>query len=401
MNRLFRVSFDIFITSIVPILSWFTLGIILDNNLINVFSLTYPLQCLMGMIVAIFGVGANISIYKDNNKNAADNGIFYGSIISSIVYGLIIWNGDKYITFMNMDKSIYKIFGIYSMLQILLQTILQLILTKLYYKDENSKANKIAFLFNIINFVVLIGMALVTRNQLITAIVTSIIMLIVNIILLKENVEKIDFKLNLKNCLKYNSVSFSTSFLFLIIYLFGFSNAFEYSEKYILAITFATLVTDMQWDITESIKTVAKIDIVKGKFNYNEHLKNAIKLILLIILSIFIMLFVLYPIYKPDLKILSIFVGLHIIDFLITPFKNIKICYLQLEDSSLKITSNTIIAYLIRTLLSFLPTPYCTIIGQMCSSGYELICTKITYKKHEDNQTIRKNLTVQKDIVLK
>lgn len=70
MNRLLRVSFDIFIASIVPILSWFTLGIVLDNNLINVFSLTYPLQCLMGMIVSIFGTGANISIYKDNNKNA-------------------------------------------------------------------------------------------------------------------------------------------------------------------------------------------------------------------------------------------------------------------------------------------------------------------------------------------
>ncbi len=44
MKRLFRVSFDILITSIVPIISWFLLGIILDNHLINVFSLTYPLQ---------------------------------------------------------------------------------------------------------------------------------------------------------------------------------------------------------------------------------------------------------------------------------------------------------------------------------------------------------------------
>ncbi len=68
MRRLFRVSFDILITSIVPIVSWFLLGIILDSHLINVFSLTYPLQCLMGMIIAIFGVGANICVYKDENK---------------------------------------------------------------------------------------------------------------------------------------------------------------------------------------------------------------------------------------------------------------------------------------------------------------------------------------------
>jgi len=76
MKRLLRVSLDILITSIVPIISWFLLGIILDNNLINIFSLTYPLQCIMGMTLSIFATGANISRYKDKNKNAANNGVF-------------------------------------------------------------------------------------------------------------------------------------------------------------------------------------------------------------------------------------------------------------------------------------------------------------------------------------
>ena len=92
MKRLFRVSFDILITSIVPIVSWFLLGIILDSHLINVFSLTYPLQCLMGIIIAIFGVGANISVYKDENKYAADNGIFYGTFFSVLIFGVIMFN---------------------------------------------------------------------------------------------------------------------------------------------------------------------------------------------------------------------------------------------------------------------------------------------------------------------
>ena len=131
MKRLFRVSFDILITSIVPIISWFLLGIILDSNLINVFSLTYPLQCLMGMIIAIFGVGANISIYKDENKHGADNGIFYGTILSILIFGFIIFNSNKYMNFMNMDNTVYKTFYIYSIFQIFCHTILQLILTKI------------------------------------------------------------------------------------------------------------------------------------------------------------------------------------------------------------------------------------------------------------------------------
>ena len=65
MKRLLRVSFDIFISSVTPILTWFLLSIILDKKLINVFTLTYPLQCLSGIITAIFGMGASICIYKD------------------------------------------------------------------------------------------------------------------------------------------------------------------------------------------------------------------------------------------------------------------------------------------------------------------------------------------------
>lgn len=388
MKRLFRVSFDILITSIVPIVSWFLLGIILDSHLINVFSLTYPLQCLMGMIIAIFGVGANISVYKDENKYAADNGIFYGTFFSVLIFGVIMFNSNRYINFMNMDNTIYKTFCMYSIFQIFCHTILQLILTKLYYKEENKKANKISVIFNSINFMVVIITAIITRNQLITVLITGTIILIMDIIVYIKNIGKIDFKLNIKNCFKYNSVSFSVSLMFFIMYLFGFSNVFEYGEKYMIAITFATLVTDMQWDITDAVKTVAKVDIAKKKFNYNEHFKNALKLYCLLILSVIIMSVIAYPFYKPDLKISSIFILLHILDFMLGPFIEIKICFLQLEDSAFKMTLNMIIAYIIRTIISFAPTPFCTIIGQMGSTIYELICTKINFKKYKNKSNI-------------
>lgn len=397
MRRLFRVSFDILITSIVPIVSWFLLGIILDKDLVNIFTLTYPLQCLMGIIIAVFGVGANICIYKDKNKNAADNGIFYGTIFSIFAFGFIIINSDKYIMFMNMEKEIYKTFCIYSIFQIFCQTILQLILTKLYYKEENKKANRIALWFNIINFISLIGIAVVTKNQLITAVITSIILLLVDLILLVKNIEKINFKLNLKNCFKYNSVSLTTSCMFFIMYLFGFSSAFEYGQKYVLAITFATLVTDMQWDVDEAIRTVAKVDIAKKKFKYNDHLRNAVKLNILLILSVLLMSLILYPFYRPDLKVVAIFISLHILGFILEPFCTIKTCFLQLEDSAFKMTSNIIIAYIIRTSMSFVPTPFCTIVGQMCSTFYELICTKINYRKYEDRD--KRNVVLKETIM--
>ena len=41
MKRLLRISFNQAIFSFMPILSWIMLGVILDNNLANVFTLTY------------------------------------------------------------------------------------------------------------------------------------------------------------------------------------------------------------------------------------------------------------------------------------------------------------------------------------------------------------------------
>lgn len=381
MKRLLRIGFDIFITSFTPIITWFLIGIIINKDLINVFSLTYPLQCLMGIIISIFGVGANVSGIRDKNKNSANNGILYGIIISIILFGLIALNSKHYINFMNMNEDIYLIFCTYSILQILLQTVLYLILTKLYYLELNKKANKISILFNIINFITLIGIAFVTKNQLLTSIITLFILAIFDIILFVKSIDKIDFKLNLKNCFKYDSVSCSMNFMYFIIYLFGLSNSFSFGEKYVVAITFATLITDIQWDVSAAVKNVAKIDIVKEKFDYIEHFKNAIKFTLLLIISVILMGLIIYPIYNPNLLIVCIFIFLHIIDFAMTPFKNIKMCYLEIEYSPTKTTINTIIAYIIRTVISLLPTPFCTIMGQICSSVYELIYAKVTYKK--------------------
>lgn len=381
MRKLFRIGFDIFITSFTPIITWFLIGVIISKNLTNVFTLTYPLQCLMGIIVSIFGVGANVSGIKDKNKNSANNGILYGTIISIIIFGLIALNCKHYINFMNMNNDIYLTFCTYSILQILLQTILHLILTKLYYLELNEKANKISFLFNIINFLTLISTALITKNQLFVSIITLSILTIFDIILFLKNIDKVDLKFNLKNCFKYDSVSCSISIMYFIIYLFGFSNSFSFGEKYVVAITFATLITDIQWDMSTAIKTVAKIDIVKEKFNYNDHFKNTIKFTTLLIISVILMGLIIYPIYNPNVVIVFIFVSLHILDFIMTPFKAIKMCYLEIEYSPAKTTINTIIAYIIRTVISLLPTPFCTIIGQICSSAYELIYAKITYKK--------------------
>ena len=60
MKRLLRIAVNSAVFSFIPILSWFCLGLLVDKNLANVFTLTYPLQFIWALLKSIFGTGANI-----------------------------------------------------------------------------------------------------------------------------------------------------------------------------------------------------------------------------------------------------------------------------------------------------------------------------------------------------
>lgn len=121
MKRLLRIAFNSAVFSFIPILSWFCLGLIVDKNLANIFTLTYPLQFIMILLKSIFGTGANISKQIDKDENAVLSGMTIGSIIGFIVFGLFALNLRSYIQFMNLDFEIYKEFALYSVIQLYIQ----------------------------------------------------------------------------------------------------------------------------------------------------------------------------------------------------------------------------------------------------------------------------------------
>ena len=75
MKRLLRISFNQAIFSFIPVISWMLLGLVLDKNLANVFTLTYPIQFIWQMGRSIFGTGANIRKEKEKNENAVLSGM--------------------------------------------------------------------------------------------------------------------------------------------------------------------------------------------------------------------------------------------------------------------------------------------------------------------------------------
>jgi hypothetical protein len=73
-----------------------------------------------------------------------------------------------------------------------------------------------------------------------------------------------------------------------------------------------------------------------------------------------IMFAILFPQYQLNLRITLIFLTLEMINFLLYPLYKIKTRYLQIEYSPIKTTTNKIISNIGRLGFSFLKTPYCT-----------------------------------------
>ena len=382
MKRLLRIASNLAIFSFIPILSWFCLGLLVDKNLVNVFTLTYPLQFIFALLKSIFATGANISKEKDKDKNAVLSGMTAGTVVGLVIFGLFAINAKKYVEFMNMDFEIYKEFAVYSILQLYIQLVFSFVLEKLYFDGEEKKANKYCIQLNLLNFIVLIITAIFTKNKMIIAGITLMAIFVYVLVVAIKQYKKFKFELHIIKYIKYESVEIANNILFFLIFLFGLSNAMEFGEKYTVALNFVALITDTQWDSFEAISTVAKIDISKNEFNYKEHRNNAYKLDVILMVTTFIMLLISYGFYKLDLGITLIYLSLELINFIIYPVYKIKTCYLQLTKFVKEITTNEITAGILRFFISLLKTPYCTGIGQVTSSLYQFFTVNIMFNKN-------------------
>ena len=290
---------------------------------------------------------------------------------------------------MNMDIDTYKIFGVYAVIQMFFQLLLKLSLCKLYFEKENKRANKYSLLFNLINFLSLIVISIITKEQMKIVMFSLICTSIFVVIIMSRTIEKTKFGINIINCIKYDSVDLFAEISMFIIYLFGLKNSFDFGEKYILAISFGTLITDTQWDISDAIKTVAKIDIAKKEFSYKEHMKNSRKLVWLLIISSIIMWIILYPFYKVDIIATLIIVGIELICMYLYPFYITKLTFVQMEYSAMKATISKQIANTLRIFCSFIASPFCTSIGLAVSAIYQLVSMQYIISKNKLNMEMK------------
>lgn len=159
------------------------------------------------------------------------SGMIIGTIVSVIIFAILLFNIDNYINFMNLDIDTYKVFTIYSVLQLFICLEFAMVLNKLYYEGKNTLANKYSLIFNLLNFILLIGTSLITKNQIAIITTTLISLSLFTLYIYIKNSNKFKLKLNVFKCIKYDSVELFNNIAFFLIFLFGLSNALEYGEQ--------------------------------------------------------------------------------------------------------------------------------------------------------------------------
>lgn len=393
MKRLLRMSFDVFLATITNILGWFLVGLLIDNSFINMTLLTYPLYFIVCAIHCICGTGANISAIRDKNKDSAFSGFVIASILGLILLGIIIFKIDDYILFMNMNPSTYRIFAIYAVVILYLRLLLKLTLTKLYYSNNNKRANRYSILFSLISISSLVFASLITKDQ-IYIIITSLIPTIVFIAIMVIRVFPVGhFKIHLGKCIKYDSVYLFGEISMFIVYLFGLKNSFNFGDNYILANSFVSLITETQLDMIGATKTAAQVDIAKNIFSYKEHIKNSENLGFVLLVTSLVMAIILYPIYKVDILYTAVFFSIRLFHLMMYPIYSSKITFIQLEKSAPEATINKQIANILRIACSFIPSPFCIGIGLLVSTLYHYIYTNISVKVHKLDLEMKKAQT--------
>lgn len=374
---MFQISLDTLMVSALPIFLWIILGITLRPEIANIFALTYPLQFLYMIFVCVFAVGPNITARKKRNKNVIFSNMVFGIMVAGILTLILGLNADFYIELMNMEPEIYHDFCIYNIVLIFFSFVVQVISQKLYFEGKNKESNITNLIFNLTNFgLIIILTKLLAEN--VAIVVTLIVDAMILVMYLMKYFRRTKFELLLKNNIKNSSFGILDNVGMVMIYGVGYWNSFGYGQKYIEAINFESLTTDTQWDMLEdSINTTAKIDLTNKKFNYKESLKNAYKFVLVMFGTILVINLALYWYYRPELWILAILLLVQVVDMLLRPLIMYRWNYLQIEDNKAEHNVAFLLIRFVTILASFLPTAFCTYIGQLLTAGLEYVYAKI------------------------
>ena len=386
LKRMIQIGEITIINSLTPILTWVILGFITYNkNLINIFSLTYSIQFIPYLLLALFVTGNIIG----NKKNKLDKGYIYsGIIVANLIafFAILIttFHIESVMEFMGvMDKS-YKSWFLYSLWFMFLEVPLTQVLELLYFENKDDEAKKISFVFNLLYCLTINIIYMCVRKELPAVIISIFILAAYTYYQVIKHMMSFEFKLNVFKGCKYQLSVISSNLMMFIIYLFGMKAVFEYSPDFALAVSLCSMMTDTQWDmIINSICTISKVEMSNGIYKI-EDLLNASKIyVMIMILSMWILLLLGYNIYRPKLEFVIAILLFETVDMLFVQTRYVKQTWIDIEISSKWSVYLVMFTKIMRMLISISGISiYALWIAQCVSGIINAVGFNFLYKKY-------------------
>lgn len=384
MKRYFSMSITFFLLSALNALTYLLLGVIMHNTAYSeIFSITYPLQFVVAILLSFFVSASNIRANKENNENCVETGSILGVVFGAVVFGLVAIFINQFIAFMNMDAEIYRNFALMSVGQLFFTFVVGIIAEKLYFQNKDKLGNFCNLGYIVLNLLTVVLTALITKNQIAIVLVNLISLLIYVLLWYVLTFKKFKFDFSITKNFKYESMYVVNDIFMFVIYLFGYSRAFSYGAEFVTALNFVNLITDPMWDAVGAIGKIAKIEISQSDYNYKNALKRSAAISIFYTSISGILFFSLFKVYKVMFVVGLIYLLIQAADMLLNILKANLQNFMQLEHSPTKSTSINIMYKAVRTALSiFILNPYNTNIGQIVGGFVGLLMFAFLRFKH-------------------
>lgn len=290
MKNLIKVGLTDCAGSLLPILTWYILGILKDNRYANVFMLTYAFQFAWLLVFRIC-VAGNVKYEKKLNEMTHSISLtssFIGLLILSSIVAVIWTNIDNVMTFYGVTDVEYKYFSLFGLVLLVLDYIEYILKYLLQFSNDNRRAAVTCYSYYILRilFVIVLAVSGVSNNVLmIGTVVFCIAMLIVLIMYNHKLFSGVRFKFKIIESIKMAYSSIASNGAMFLIYSFGMCTL-EGSEIFLSAYNAMTMATDTQWDILySSIDTNTSIIVLDGEYEDKKHVmsSNAITYSLLLL----------------------------------------------------------------------------------------------------------------------
>lgn len=389
MKRTLKLALGYSVHSLFPIVSWFLWGVLIDQDYVSVFTLTYSFQFIWAMLIDIYGYGAETyaSLNKDRKRDIALSGVIYGIFALVIVFSIAEIFSVQYMNLLGYGDI--KLLGAcrYSLLALCLSGITSLLSIYCNFKEDYTKGSKILVEYNVVTYVSLVVCLFITRNNTASILVSgglSVTFVTCNIVEIVGRDLK-DFKRTkvVKSACKYVLGELAADFGLLFTYVFGISNVVSNNAELVITYSIWLQVMDWIWDAQGGITpTMVRIDASNDKFDYKASAKNLFKLDLIFCVIVGLELVIASVFYKIHWGYLLIFALLDIADLFIHIFNSINNNYLSTMGESKKVMNIQIVGYILRVFVTLIiPTAVGTYIAQLSTGVVKTIWNSVLYKK--------------------